>query len=296
MDKNTSKFFTVALYLFIAALLIAGYFLTHHRPIKPESSSVREEAVEQGSLKPIGVNMKNIATHILTKDDGSVVLIDRNGFDLDQYTSEKRVEVRGYYEKNQNGKDILKVENISAVNAPEIQKEEKKPVSFDIYKSGNLGIMLKYRKDWIIENDAKILRFKLPVADEKSEGIGEQTAGAKSKDSQTQISGENSKNAQGQTYEAKSNAGAEQKFDIIAIELLPNSKKQTLDEYVASFNDSTIQKSKIGLDGTPSYKRTLGSKVIFYADRESKFIYRISYNPAVSKLFDPNRNIFYEIV
>ncbi len=274
MDKNSSRFSTLALYFVIGALLIGGYFLTHDdTPAQQEAPlSVKEEVVEQGVLKPIGVNMKNIATHILTKDDGSVVLLDKNSFDLDEYVAEKRVEVRGYFEKNQSGKDILKVENISAADAPEIQKDEKKPVEWDVYKSGDIGIMLKYRKDWTIEASGKTLKFKLPVAQETA------AVPANNNISPTAI------------------VAPEQKFDTITIELLSNTKKQTLDEYIAFFNDATVQKSKIGLDGTSAYKRTLGARVIFYADRESKFIYRISYDPDISKLFDSNKNIFYEIV
>ncbi|MBI5152496.1 hypothetical protein HZA39_03100 [Candidatus Peregrinibacteria bacterium] len=268
-DKRFSTIFTVVVYAAVAGMLVFGYFETREKPEQP-TDSLKTEIVIQGAIKPIGVNMKNVATHILIKDDASVVILDGAGMDLDKYIGEKRVSVRGTMELGPSNKEILRVSDINIAPEPEIKKPEdyNQPVGWDIYKSASVGVSVKYKKDWEIETAAKSFSFKLPEQVENG-AVG----GAGAGDGVIQL---------------------EQKFDIITFEIL--SSTQSLDNYIVSLNDSTIQKSKIGLDSTAAYKRVLGGKITYYAERESKYIYKISYIPAANKPFDPNRNTFYEII
>lgn len=268
--KTKSTIFTVIVYLAVAGMLIVGYIETREKKEEP-APLPQAEIIVQGSIKPIGVNMKNVATHILTKDDGSVIVLNANGIDLDMYVNEKRVEVTGTIEKGASGKDVLRVTNVSGANEIVAPQDPKKIISeWKIYESAKLGIMAKYKSDWTTEEKDKILTFKI----------------------QTPVENNTAKVQPNVQPEPK----PEPKFDTVTFEILPNTKGQTLDEYVAGLNDVTIQKSKIGLDSTAAYKRTLGGKVSYYAERESRYFYKISYVPDANKLYDPNRNLFYEVV
>lgn len=257
--KTKSTIFTVIVYVLVAGMLIVGYIETREEPEQP-TDSLKTEVVIQGAIKPIGVNMKNVATHILTKDDGSVVLLDKNNMDLDKYVAEKRVSVRGTMELGASGKEVLRVSDVDIALEPEMKKPEdnNQPAGWDTHKSASVGVSVKYKKYWKIETVDKSFSFKLA---EQVENSG---------------------------------AATEPKFDTITFEILASS--QNLEDYIASLNDSTIQKSKIGLDSTNAYKRVLGGKISYFAERESRYIYKISYVPAASKTFDPNRNTFYEII
>lgn len=262
--KGKSTILIVILYLLIAVILALAY-ISVRKDVKFFSPKTEIEygvsIVEKGVLKPIGANLKGLGTHFLIKDDESTVILDLSEIDVGKYEGQK-VEVHGIYEKGVSEKPILKVRDIDFAEE-EISKPEdsaKPSVDWINYQSADLGIMFKYKSEWILEPTGRSLTIKIPYKDEVKPD--------------------------------------EVLNDLIIFELITN-KKLGFEEYISSLPDfNSMQKSKIGIDGTSAYKRIISEsgKVIFYTSRENKFIYRFSYTPSKLKPFDANQNMFYEII
>lgn len=278
-EKRKLNITAIVLYGLAIILLAVGYFSFHKNAPSPTPNiPIYELTTVRGVIKPIAAKVTSIATHILTMDDGNVVILNANGNDLTDYEG-KKVDVNGKFEKKTEGKDIFIVSDIDLVDEDSNAGTTVKPaLTWKKYDSSNVGISFKYRDDFIVEEQNREIVVKIPVQNPET---GKMIASELTD----------------KVVEKLAIEPVMPEFDIIDFVLVLNKKQMTLDEYVATLNDPSLQKSKIGQDSTSAYKRILpDSKIEFYVSREDKMIYRISYAPQAKKTYDPNQNLFYEII
>ncbi|HBB02899.1 MAG: hypothetical protein US89_C0003G0017 [Candidatus Peregrinibacteria bacterium GW2011_GWF2_38_29] len=272
-DKRKSDLIAIGLYVLAIILLGVGYFsLNAKTPAPKPNIPIIEMTTIKGTVKSIGVNLKHVASHILAMDNGNVVILDANGNDLTEYEG-KKVDVEGKFEKRTNEKEIFIVSDVDLVDEDSTANPDagKTTLLWKTFESADIGVSFKYREDFTVETASRSITVKIPV---KILETGKMVA------------------EPGQVVIEP----VAPKFDLIDFVIIYKNN-MTLDEYIANLKDPSIQKSKISVDGTLAYKRTLpDGKVEFYAARESKMIYKISYTPSEKKFYDPNLNIFYEII
>ncbi|MFA6550320.1 MAG: hypothetical protein WCT36_03130 [Candidatus Gracilibacteria bacterium] len=272
-DKRKSDLIAIGLYILAIILLGVGYFSLNTKTPSPKPNvPIIEMTTVRGTIKSIGVNLKHIASHILSMDDGNIVILDANGNDLTEYEG-KKVDVEGRFEKRTNEKEIFIVSDVDLVDESEnsTNPDANKTLLWRNFESADIGVSFKYREDFAVETASRSITVKMPV---KIPETGKMVT----------------------EPEQVTIKPVAPKFDLIDFVIIYKNN-MSLDEYIANLKDPSIQKSKISTDGTTAYKRTLpDGKVEFYAARESKMIYKISYTPSEKKFYDPNLNIFYEII
>ncbi|KKQ70901.1 MAG: hypothetical protein UT33_C0013G0017 [Candidatus Peregrinibacteria bacterium GW2011_GWC2_39_14] len=272
-DKRKSDLIAIGLYVLAIILLGVGYFsLNMKTPAPKPNVPIIEMTTVRGTIKSIGVNLKHVASHILAMDDGNIVILDANGNDLTEYEG-KRVDVEGKFEKRAYEKEIFIVNDVDLVDESEntTNPDANKTLLWKNFESADIGVSFKYREDFTVETANRSITVKMPIrVPETGKMVAEP--------------------------EQVAIEPVTPQFDLIDFVVIYKNN-MTLDEYVANLKDQSMQKSKISSDGTMAYKRTLSNGTVeFYAARENKMIYKISYTPSEKKFYDPNLNIFYEII
>lgn len=121
-----------------------------------------------GTVKSLGgIKVSENATHILELDDGSVVYVYSEIYDLDQekYLG-KNVEIYGQVtEATDKGKDVINVTSIAVMEEDEIQSEEVKK---QLYSDQDMGFSWEIMSNWEIDHGDNNVAFILPLKDEES--------------------------------------------------------------------------------------------------------------------------------
>ncbi len=129
-----------------------------------------EEVVEEisyeeytGVLKSLGgIKVSKNATHILQTEDGDILYVYSDTYDLDDegYLGNK-IEISGEVtEASEKGKDVVNIMEITAVEEVEDEEEE---ITEETYSNQDLGFSWTVMSNWEVEDDEGYALFTLPL-------------------------------------------------------------------------------------------------------------------------------------
>lgn len=247
-----------------------------------EDTTLTEQQVQQkrvGTLKSLGGMSVGEGTHLLEISGGHTIRLKSENIDLNQekYLN-KKVEVRGYIEKAEDGKDVMDVRSI------DLDEDEMEQGIEQEYKNADLGFSLTYLDSWKIETSDDEVTFTATVPDEEDEDeTMEEDAEAVDIDEEIEV----------ETTEP----------DMIIIKRAPNPDKESVETYLELPDDPDelinlgYTQSLIGIDKLEGLKKESSDKLkvdVWLARQEYVYIFRFVGTDNESTL--NNRNTFYSML
>jgi len=245
-----------------------------------EETTLTEQQVQQkrvGTLKSLGGMSVGEGTHLLEVSGGHTIRLKSENIDLNQekYLNNK-VEVRGYIEKAEDGKDVMDVRSIDLDEDEMINGTEQE------YKNADLGFSLTYLDSWEIESNDDEVTFTAAVPEEEveDEAMEEDTEAAEDEEETESM-----------------------EPDMIIVKRVPNPDKETVETYLELPDDPDelitlgYTQSLIGIDKLEGLKKESADKLevdVWLARQEYVYIFR--FVGADNETTLNNRNTFYSML
>ncbi len=234
-----------------------------------------------GVIQSLGtVKTSSQGTNLLTMDDGGTILLKSLAINLDdsKYAG-KKVEVSGVLTYTTDGKQIMEVESIDILDEAPVT-QQLTAVAWRDYINAGLGFRVKYRDDFLVQQNGDTITFKRPVSQAALEAL--------------------------MTMTQETPTSMEAKHDhTITISAVTHGSDASLLEDVLKLKDdesTTLMaagytKSRIGLDGIDAYKKVSadGKSVVFHFDADGRF-YTVSYEGGMDSQSLEDQNIFFDFL
>lgn len=234
-----------------------------------------------GVIQSLGtVKTSSQGTNLLTMDDGGTILLKSLAIHLDdaKYVS-KKVEVSGVLTYTTDGKQIMEVESIDILDEAPVT-QQLTAVAWRDYINAGLGFRVKYRDDFLVQQNGDTITFKRPVSEAALEAL--------------------------MTMTQEASTSMEAKHDhTITISAATHGSDASLLEDVLKLKDDAsttlmaagYTKSRIGLDGIDAYKKVSsdGKSVVFHFDADGRF-YTVSYEGGMDSQSLEDQNIFFDFL
>ncbi|MFA6528263.1 MAG: hypothetical protein WCT46_01860, partial [Candidatus Gracilibacteria bacterium] len=209
-------------------------------------------ATYTGTLKSLGsVKVGKLATHMIQTEDGEIVYVYSNSYDLDdsEYLN-KNVEVYGTVNSEDDGKGILDISKITLV----AEAIEVATAIEQSYSDQELGFSWNILSDWTIEKGAGYATFTLPL---KTVVISE------------------SSTDEIPIIDTTIN-------DYIAVKIFDNTENLTLTDWLTNYDPDAVTiavAASIGIDSSEALKieSELGDTITYFVKRTEGGIYEVSH-------------------
>jgi hypothetical protein len=234
-----------------------------------------------GVIQSLGtVKTSSQGTNLLTMDDGGTILLKSLAINLDdaKYAS-KKVEVSGVLTYTTDGKQIMEVESIDILDEAPVTQQIT-AVAWRDYINAGLGFRVKYRDDFLVQQNGDMITFKRPVDEAALSALMAMTQ--------------------------EGSTSMEVTHDhTITISAATHGSDQTLVQDVLKLKDDSSSAlmaagytmSRIGLDGIEAYKKVSadGKSIIFHFDADGRF-YTVSYEGGMDSQSLEDQNIFFDFL
>ncbi len=221
----------------------------------------------EGTLKSLGgIKVSESATHILQTEDGDILYVYSDAYDLDDddYIGNE-IEIYGEVtEASEKGKDVV---NISRITVVEVEEDEVAEVVDNTYSDQELGFSWEIQSDWEVDRGSGFAAFLLPLIEDEDEDL-----------ELDEVEADN---------------------DYFAVKVLDNTDELELDEWLVEYDPAASEiavASSIGEDFLNSLNITseLEDVEIYYIERTDGYVYEVSHYNFDIENRTYFRNLFYE--
>lgn len=227
----------------------------------PAGSDEIQDAIASGKLTSLGsVAVPGSGSHILLKKDGTSVLLNGLGTNLEPYNG-KMVEVEGRPSKTASGKDLIQVLRVRELTPEETAAAQSVSKVWSTYEDSVLGMKFLKRDSWNLSNTAGITTITIPA----EQPICTAPPCVPVKD------------------------------DTITIEKLNNAKDAPLASFVG--DAKLTSHNLIGPKKLNGYElQNSATGVIVVGVAREKSVFRLTYTPGVFRAADASANDFHSLL